>query len=452
MHDLRRQALESGKTVSRKARSKAVSTTSSKANSKAGSTLNSPAQSRANSRNPSRHGSDEEEYASDGSAWSDSAASIEDLLNHDEGDVAVHVWKTKLLEFIEQIIDRKRSSTEGRADSLRGYTHILRMIYGKDEIVHRMGDLLPAILRSIKAETNEHETVTALKALAVTIITVNSDNIYDSVASPLKRSIADSESVQTKISAIHALGTAAFFGGASEEEAEDIMGFFLEIIESDGLSINAHDEGSVVIAALEEWGLLATEIEDMEDATEAAVEAFVDQLESSDRGVQIAAGENIALLFEKSYTPREDDEELSEEGTNSDEDEPSSSVKFVKRYTVYRRQDQLMHTLDELATISTRKISKKDRKTMHLSFVDVKNSVEMPTIGPRYSMALDPVTGRPYGSRWKIRINRNVVLTINKWWKLMRLNAIRRIVQGGFVQQYEENEAVSRSLPFSMAY
>ncbi|KAF2707874.1 hypothetical protein K504DRAFT_458361 [Pleomassaria siparia CBS 279.74] len=452
MHDLRRQALESGKTVSRKARSRVESTTSSKANSKATSTLNSPAQSRANSRNTSQHGSDEEDYASDDEAWSDSERSIEDFLNHQDGDLPVHAWKTRLQTFVEQIADRKRSSTEGRAESLRGYTHILRAIYAKDQIDLHIGEVLPSILWSIKTETSEHETVNALKALAVTLITLNSDSIYDSVSSQLKRSISDSESVQTKISAIHALGTAVFFGGASEEEAEDIMAYLLEIVESDGLSVNAHDKGSVVTAALEEWGLLATEVDDMEFATEAAMEAFVDQLESSDRGVQIAAGENIALLFEKSYTPQEEDEELSEEGSNPDEDDSNQGVKFVKRYTVYRRQDQLLHTLDELATVSTRKISKKDRKTMHLSFVDVKNSVESPTIGPRYSMALDPITGRPYGSRWKIRINRNVVLTINKWWKLMRLNAIRRIVQGGFVQQYEENEAVSRSLPFSMAY
>jgi hypothetical protein len=66
MHDLRRQALESGKTVSRKARSRVVSAASSKPNSR----LNSPAQSRANSRNASRQGSDDEDYLSDGTQWS----------------------------------------------------------------------------------------------------------------------------------------------------------------------------------------------------------------------------------------------------------------------------------------------------------------------------------------------------------------------------------------------
>lgn len=58
MPDLRRQALESGKTVSRKAQSKMSSRASSTANS------------RTNSNNPSRHGSDDEEgNLSDGTNW-----------------------------------------------------------------------------------------------------------------------------------------------------------------------------------------------------------------------------------------------------------------------------------------------------------------------------------------------------------------------------------------------
>lgn len=256
--------------------------------------------------------------------------------------------------------------------------------------------------------------------------------------------------MQAKISAIHALSTAAFFGGASDEEMEDLMSFFLDIVESDGLSVDAHDEGSVVIAALEAWGLLATEIEDMEDATEAAIEAFVEQLESADAGVQIAAGENIALLYEKSYTPREEDEEISDVDSEGEEDVQGD--KMVKRYNVYRRQDQLLHTLDELANISTRRISKKDKKTLHSSFADIRNSVEKPTRGPKYSTALDQETGRTYGGgRMKVQINRSVEVRIDKWWKLQRLNALRRVLQGGFTHQYDENEAVSRCLPYSIA-
>lgn len=231
------------------------------------------------------------------------------------------------------------------------------------------------------------------------------------------------------------------------------MALFLEIVESDGASVDAQDEGNVVVAALENWGLLATEIDDLEAETESAIEAFVEQLESADSTVQIAAGENIALLYEKSFTVREDDEDASADHVDPEDPEAVKvGEKMVKRYTVYRRQDQLLNTLDELANVSTRRISKKDRKTLHSSFADIRNTVEKPTRGPGYSMAIDQETGRAYGAgRMKVRINRNVEVKIDKWWKLQRLNSLRRTLQGGFTYHYDQNELVSTALPFSMS-
>ena len=46
------------------------------------------------------------------------------------------------------------------------------------------------------------------------IITMDSGDVYDDVSDLLKRKISNSESTQTKISAIHGLAIAAFFGGA----------------------------------------------------------------------------------------------------------------------------------------------------------------------------------------------------------------------------------------------
>jgi hypothetical protein len=229
------------------------------------------------------------------------------------------------------------------------------------------------------------------------------------------------------------------------------MTFFLEIVESDGASVDAQDNGNIVTAALENWGLLATDIDDLEEETEAAIEAFVEQLESSDANVQIAAGENIALLYEKSYTEQEEDEEI--EKQPEDEDDPEytkGGEKLVKRYQVYRNQPKLLQTLDELAKVSSRRISKKDRKTLHSGFTEIRNSVEKPSRGPGYSTAIDQESGRAYGAgRMKVRINRNLEVRIDKWWKLLRLNALRRTLQGGFAYHYEQNEIVSSALPFS---
>ncbi|KAL2353348.1 interferon-related developmental regulator-domain-containing protein [Cryomyces antarcticus] len=446
MHDLRRQALESGKTVSRKARSKPSSAVSSRGNS--------APNSRTASRNPSRNVSDDEEgNLSDGTAWSTN--SIDDMIMSEDADAQPDAWRTELSDRMEQIIDRKRSSVQGREESLSAYTHIITAQFAQPEIHSKLGELVPALLKSVKGGASEKETVVALKALAVTLITDPSDTIYDAVYQPLKQTISDSESTLTKIAAIHTLGTATFYGGASEEETQDVMDYLLEIIESDGNSVDAADNGEVVTAALEEWGFLATQLEDMEDSTEPALDAFVEQLESSDPSVQIAAGENIALLYEKSHTELEDDEDAPPNDSDSDSDASSASDPnapvMVKRYMVYRREDQLKHTLESLANLSTRRLSKKDKKSLHTNFADILNSVANPTRGPRYQNAVNQETGKRYGSRMTVRIHKAGEMRIDRWWKLHRLKALRRVLQGGFVNHYEHNEVVFDSLPIMIA-
>ena len=155
MHDLRRQALESGKTVSRKAKSKAPGST-------VGSKNNSPAGSRAASRVASRNPSDDESEYSDATQWSTN--SLDDLLPEDI-DTPAEVWTNELNDRIGQITDRKRSSVQGREESLNAFAHILMVHYCAEEIRSRVSDLVPAILKSVKAGQSEKETVLALKGI-----------------------------------------------------------------------------------------------------------------------------------------------------------------------------------------------------------------------------------------------------------------------------------------------
>jgi hypothetical protein len=291
--------------------------------------------------------------------------------------------------------------------------------------------------------------LTQVTAIALTIITVPSEHTYDAVFQAIKRTYNNSEFHAVKAVAIHTLSAAAIYGGASDPEIEEIMDEFLEIIESDGSSIEAADSGEVVAAACQAWGFLATSIDDMEDRTEAAVDAFVEQLESSDTRVQVAAGENIALLFEKSYTAREADD-----GPASDEEDEEGYIidsSLVKRYDVYRQKNQLEHTLAQLATESSKRIAKKDRKALHTNFADILNTVEHPSRGPRYQKAIDQETGRRYGSRMTVRIHKTGSMKIDKWWKLLRLQAMRRVLGGGFVMHYENNEVIFDSLPIMIS-
>ncbi|KAF1987561.1 hypothetical protein K402DRAFT_353856 [Aulographum hederae CBS 113979] len=479
MRDLRRQALESNKTVSRKARGKIAagskslavpddgSAAGSKSTSAAGSKNPSAAASRTTSRNASRQASDDEDAMSDTTAWS--ANSIDELLAFEDSaslwgdDLAGEgigpppaKWRDELETRIEQIIDRKRSSVQGREETLAGYLYYITTQYTEDILHSRMSEIIPGLMKSVKAESSERETALALRALSTTIITDPSDNFYGSLQQQLRRIIDASESLPTKAAAIRTLSVATFFGGAGNEDMMEVMEYLLSIVESDGAVIEAEDDAQCVIAALEEWGFLITKLDDLDDLeviNEPAMDAFVEQLDSADPAVAIAAGENIAMLYEKSHTELGDDEEppSDEERTSSDDGEirDPNAPTYVQRYTVYRRTDQLLEKLSSLARTSARSISKKDRKCLHGNFSDIVHSVENPTRGPRYSTALDG-EGRRYGTRMTVRIHRTGEMPIDRWWKLLRLQGLRRVLGAGFVRHYEENDVVGGTLPAMM--
>lgn len=277
-----------------------------------------------------------------------------------------------------------------------------------------------------------------------------SESVFEATLTQLKRTISHSSSTAVKSAAIRALGAVTFYGGASTTETQEVMEFFLEIIQSDGDFVNARDIAPVVVTALEEWGYLATQIEDMEGETASAIDSFVDQLDSADHSVQIAAGENIALLYEKSYSPLEEDEEVPQNAADEsdpEDDRPKSSPKLIKRYTVYRQEHQLRQTLSSLASVSGRSISKKDKKSLHSNFSDILSTLDDPTRGPRYRAAVNNDTGKRYGSRLTVRIHRTGEMRIDTWWKLHRLKALRRVLQSGFINHYEHNSVVFDSLP-----
>lgn len=303
------------------------------------------------------------------------------------------------------------------------------------------------------------ETTLALRALELLAITAYDNTIYENVEPLLTRTIRDSTSNIVKAVAIHCLGACTYFGGAGEDGFFDQMNFFLDIVASDGHSIDAPDDAGSVTAALQEWGFLATEIEDLENESEDAVGIFIDQLDSGESSVQIAAGENIALLYEKSYTPQEDDEDVDEEEDQSDLDSSVLSVdgedgdgpRLVKRYNAYHNTPELLRQLQSLATVSGKRINKRDKKSLHTNFASILTTVENPRRGPMYSTAIDQDTNRHYGSKYTVRIGRKGVMSIDRWWKWIRLAALRRILQGGFAEHYYQgNRAVLNSLPIMM--
>ena len=285
----------------------------------------------------------------------------------------------------------------------------------------------------------------------MTLVTSPSDLIYETTHTPLKRAISHSPSSSVKTAAIHTLGACTFWGGASDDEIIENMEFLLDIVSSDGHVIEAPDEPEPVTAALEEWGFLCTLIDDISPQSEDAVEAFAEQITSSYPAVQIAAGENIALLYEKSFKQIDFDEDnlavYADTDLITDPDDDSDKPRLIRLYPAYRRTDLLINSLQSIASISSHHLSKADRKALRTNFTDILNSVEYPTRGPRYQNAIDQETDKRYGSRMVVRIHKDGVMKIDRWWKLLRLQGLKRVLQGGFVTHYEKNEVVFETLP-----
>lgn len=454
MHDdLRRRALESGKTVSNKAKSKQSSKMSSKGHSKTSS--------RVHSRPQSRDVSDDEDVGSGNLSdeTTHSVTSIEALLESDDfSEQLTDGLRQELHDCIQDLIDRKGSSILSRETSLTSYVRILTAHHLADALHGNIPDLLAAFLRSVKAESSEKETMLALRAISITAISSADETLYETVGGQLRRTISDSQSKPSKAAAIQCLGISIFFGGAGEDVIAENMTFLLEIVSSDGAYVGALDDVEVVASALQVYGFLATHVDDLEDESEDAAAAFLDQLDSEDAKVQIAAGENIALLYEKSYTPLGEDETLSDDeghrhdgGTTGLSTPPSSSDDeeghhpgdgtLVKRYDAYHNPNAVLDKIHSLASLSSKSMAKRTKKWLHQSFASIAITVKNPGVGLQTNNA----------SKMTVRIHGSAEMKVDRWWKLMRLNMLRRTLAGGFVNHYYEgNQQVLSTLPMIM--
>ncbi|KAF3932230.1 hypothetical protein ABW20_dc0110532 [Dactylellina cionopaga] len=471
MSDLRRRALGGGKTPSKRSLSKAGSKSTSKANSK------------ANSAAASRHGTDDEgAWDSDGSVWrytnfatiaeetrdlgpiADgifySFGSLGDELQNLEDVPHMNSWQEELADRIVRITDkdmRKKLATGGLEEALLAYNRLLQSKFTGGELEGKTTSIVDALSRSIRTGKTDKETTLACQAMVLTLITDNDCTTFGELNAPLQRIITDHDSLVVKTAAIHALGALTFFTDVSSEDIEGVMDFFHEIIENDGHTIGAGDDASTVAAAIEEWGLLLTHIDDAEEVTDRSSEALVDQLESTEIEVQVAAGEVIALLIEKAHRDHGSDDDESDDQISGDEypsgfiiNTPDQEERApIQRYTVYRNQPHLKKLLTDLSRSSAKTVSKKNRRTQHATFANVLHTVNYPLHGPNYSRALD-FDGREQGSRLEVKVGRKGVVKLNSWWKLIRWNALRRFLGGGILVHWQENPVIFRSLPLIM--
>lgn len=424
-----------GKTVSRKAvKSGRASGNFTPEGSPMASLLTSPTHSQPTSRVTSDISDCEYEDDADEMGCSvHSAGSMSEA-----ADEAAASFDAKAL--LEQLQDRKHNNSEARELYLEVYVKVMRTRYNAEthiwleEAANRLAELF---LRDASRGITARERLLSLQAYCLTVATAENVDACEAGQKILKQVIADDDDDDCRVYAIYALCITVLYGGGAEEGALELMEYLVEIVQTDGESIEAHDNVAIVVASLQGWAFVASHVDDYSDYADTALDAFVDQLDSADVEIQSNAAACIALVFESSRTH-----------------EQETGEPFELPYDPQR----LVGRISELAKLSAKSVSKRHRRDLRESLVSVITSLER-GVGPFYSTALyipgkdDNVPARlrtedgsaEYGYRSKLRLGTSVA-TIDTWSLQSRVNMLKIIFRGGLHKHVFTNPVVIECL------
>ena len=341
---------------------------------------------------------------------------------------------------LDQLQDRKHNNSEVREQYLELYLKVMRTRYSTDisgSLENAAGSLTELFLKDADRGATARLRLLSLQAFTLTVATAENVDVFEAGQRALKQILVDDDDDDCRVHAIYALCITVLYGGGAEEAALDLMEYLLEIIQSDGESIEAHDNATIVVAALQGWSFVAGHVEDYSDYADTALDAFVDQLESGDLEVLSNTGACIALVYESSRHYEHD-----------------TGEPFQLPYDPKR----LVGRLEQLTKLSAKSVSRKERRDLRENLVSVVTSLER-SVGPHYSTAsripekdehfpANQLTeeGRvEFGYRSKLRFG-NTVATIDTWSLQSRVNMMRIIFRGGLHKHIFSNPVVMECL------
>lgn len=438
MNHARVKALKgNGKTVSRKAQKsgRASGLVTPQGSSPMASLLTSPSHSAAQSRVTSDVSDDEDDGDFD----------LDDMTSVHSGGSGVEASEETGGSFdvkalISGLEDRKHNNAEVREHYVQVFIKAIRNRYGPD--THQWLDdaaaaLVDIFLKDANRGAAARERLLNLKAYCLTVGTVEDMDVFGSACKLLKQILVDDDDDECKVYAIYALCMTVLYGGGVEEAALEMMEYLVEIVQTDGDSIGAHDNAVVVCAALQGWAFVASHVDDYSDYADTAMDAFVDQLDSTDVEIQSHAGQCIALIYESSRRHEEE-----------------TGQPFQLPYDPRR----LAGRLSELSKLSAKSVSRKSRRDLRESLVSVVTSLER-GVGPYYSTALyipdkdmfvppslRTDDGRAeYGYRCKLRLA-NHTARIDSWSLYSRVEMMKVLFRGGLQKHVLVNPVVTECL------
>ncbi|KAI8984459.1 interferon-related developmental regulator-domain-containing protein [Mycotypha africana] len=357
-------------------------------------------------------------------------------------DAQISNWVDQLNQALD---DLSESRTSTREHSLETLVNCFACHNVSSQIEHRLLEVLALLKKSLTKNASIKEACLAAKGIALTFINMDDisesdgDDLYRKILPSLRNTIKDSDDIEIKISCLQTLSLITYIA-ASDIDKLLVRNYLFDLIETDGADFNvenftSHELDKLFCEAVHAYGLLFAasfsmgfvNFEVLWEEVEKVMPVHELLLESSDKDVRIAAGENVGLIFETvnifaTSDDEEDDDELDEEQTSDAEDSGKPE---------YDNMDGLIRTLKDLSVDSSRRRAKSDRAEQKSVFRDIVQSVEE---------NVKPIEELKIGGR---------VLTFRGWAKILPLNCFRKILGQGFQYHLKTNPMMSSIFHYS---
>ncbi|CAO3651329.1 unnamed protein product [Mucor hiemalis] len=356
----------------------------------------------------------------------------------EEVEVTGAGWVEKMNQAID---DLSESRTSTREESLAILTKIFSCHHVFSHIENRIEEILGLLKKSVLKNNSVKEACFAARAIELVFVNMDDisegemDDLYRRILPSLRSTIKNSEEIDIKTSCLHTLSLITYIA-ASDIDKQLLREYLFDLIETDGADFNVEslattDCDLLFAEALKAYGILfaasfSTGFVDFDilwEEVEKVMPAHEMMLESSDKNIRIAAGENIALMFEivNIFLKSNDDEE--------DEEEDNDVAK-----PEYDNMDGLIHTLKDLSVDSNRRRAKSDRVEQKSVFRDIVKTVEE-NIRPEEELKI--------GGR---------VLVFRGWAKILPLSTFRKCLGQGFQHHLKTNAMMKEIFRYSTGF
>ncbi|KAI7856031.1 interferon-related developmental regulator-domain-containing protein [Circinella umbellata] len=347
-------------------------------------------------------------------------------------------WINRLNQAID---DLQVNRTSVREESLVSIINELSRHYAAEPLQRRNEELLTLLRRSLSKPGSAKESALAAQAITINFIShgelglSDQDELYQQILPALKNAAKNANDILVKCNCLHTLALITLIAG-SDIDTQFARDFVFDLIETDGQDFNTEELSSqhtdqLMCMGLRAYGILfiATFYEGVVDPNvlweevEKVMPMHELLLESGDKDVRTAAGENVAVIFEilRIIIKSEDDEE-------QDDDE------VYKNDYQYDNMDELIHTLRELSVESSRRQSKSSRAEQKSIFRDIIKSVED---------GVPPIEELKISGR---------IISFRGWSKILLLNAFRYIMGQGLHLHLRANDLFRQIFRYRASY